>query len=200
MRPALRAVLFDLDGVLVESFEAWHRLVDAVARDLGESPVPLEAYEEGWGQSVEEDARQFCGGRPPAEIEPVFVARFAEFASHLRVDPAAAPLLRELRRRGLATAIVTNTPEALARETVAGARLEPDLVVGTGRLAAKPAPDMVIAACAGLRVPAGASLFVGDTRFDREAARAAGVRFAGLRIAGDDTIERLDDVLGLLGR
>ena len=191
-------MLFDLDGVLVESFEAWHRLVDAVARDLGHPPVTLEAYTAGWGQSVEEDARQFCPGSRPDEVERIFVARFHEFASHLRVDPEAAAVLADLRERGVRTAIVTNTPEALARETVAGAGLVPDLVVGTGRLAPKPAPDMLLEACARLRLEPCEALFVGDTRFDRDAARAACIPFVGLGIAGDRSLARLGDLVRLL--
>ncbi len=193
-----QAVLFDLDGVLVESFEAWHRLVDAVARDLGHPPVALEAYTAGWGQSVEADARQFCPGHAPEEIERRFVARFREFSSWLRVDPEAAPLLATLRGLGLRTAVVTNTPEPLARETVAGAGLAPDLVVGTGRIAAKPAPDMPLHACASLGVRPEEALFVGDTRFDLEAARAAGIPFAGLGIEGDHSLARLRDLLPLV--
>lgn len=172
--------------------------MDAVARDLGHPPVPLDAYTAGWGQSVAEDARQFCPGSEPEEIERIFVIRFREFASHLQVDPDAAPLLADLRARGVQTAIVTNTPEALALETVAGAGLRPDLVVGTGRLAPKPAPDMPLHACASLGVGAHEALFVGDTRFDRDAAHAASIPFVGLGIAGDRSLTRLGDLVQLL--
>jgi phosphoglycolate phosphatase/AHBA synthesis associated protein len=40
---------------------------------------------------------------------------------------------------------------------------------------------------------------VGDSRYDREAARAAGVRFVGFRTDGDERLERLDLLPGLLG-
>jgi len=70
-----------------------------------------------------------------------------------------------------------------------------ELVGGTDVARPKPAPDMVLAACERLAVAPAASWVVGDTAYDRDAARAAGARFAGLGIEGDLTLERLADVL-----
>jgi phosphoglycolate phosphatase/AHBA synthesis associated protein len=56
---------------------------------------------------------------------------------------------------------------------------------------------MVLRAAERLGVPPAEALVVGDTAFDREAARAAGARFAGLGIPGDVTLARLADVLTL---
>jgi phosphoglycolate phosphatase/AHBA synthesis associated protein len=64
---------------------------------------------------------------------------------------------------------------------------------------AKPAPDLVRLALAEVGVSAGEAWLVGDSRYDREAARAAGVRFVGLGIDGDARIEALADLLGLPG-
>ena len=73
------------------------------------------------------------------------------------------------------------------------------LVGGTDVPRAKPAPDLVLRACERLGVAPGEAILVGDTRFDREAAAAAGVRFVGLRLEGDVKLERLSDVRLLLG-
>jgi phosphoglycolate phosphatase/AHBA synthesis associated protein len=54
---------------------------------------------------------------------------------------------------------------------------------------------MVLRACALLEVSAAEALVVGDSRFDREAAGAAGTFFAGLGIEGDVRLDRLVDVL-----
>ena len=78
----------------------------AVARDLGYPPVSREVYTAGWGQSVEDDARMFCPAHTAEEVERLLVTRFREHAAHLRVDPAAAPLLERLRARGVRSAVV----------------------------------------------------------------------------------------------
>ena len=54
---------------------------------------------------------------------------------------------------------------------------------------------MVLRAPAHFCVPAGEAVVVGDTDNDRRAAAAAGVRFLGLRIDGDDRVEELSEVV-----
>jgi phosphoglycolate phosphatase/AHBA synthesis associated protein len=56
---------------------------------------------------------------------------------------------------------------------------------------------MVFEACRRLDVSVDEALVVGDSRYDREAARAAKVHFVGLRIDGDVRIERLGELLKL---
>ena len=81
------------------------------------------------------------------------------------------------------------------RRHLAHAGLEADEIVGgTDAPRAKPAPDMVLLACERLGVGTGEVLFVGDSRYDREAAGAAGVRFVGLGIDGDLRIEALGEL------
>ena len=64
--------------------------------------------------------------------------------------------------------------------------------------AAKPAPDMVLRACGLLGVAPADALVVGDSDYDRRAAAAAGVRFAGLGIDGDVRLARLSDVIDMV--
>ena len=56
---------------------------------------------------------------------------------------------------------------------------------------------MVLRACELLEIPVAETLVVGDSRYDHQAARAAGTLFAGLGIDGDVRLERLIDVLGV---
>lgn len=133
-----------------------------------------------------------------AETEAYYHAHFMEHADHLRVDPDARAVVAELRSRGFGQALITNTPSPLAREILAKAGLELDAVVGgTDVPEAKPAPDMVREACRRLGVSAGEAFVVGDSRYDSEAARAAGMRFVGVRMDGDPRIEQLSELLDL---
>lgn len=193
------AILFDLDGVLIDSREAWFHLLNAAARALGHPEIPREAFEPSFGQGIEADAARFFPGSPIPEIEAYFEAHFLDHAAHVAVEADAAPVLRALAQRGLATAVVTNTPAGLARETVRGAGLEPDRVVGVAPgLPSKPAPDLVLRACADLGVAPARALLVGDSRFDREAAAAAGAGFLGYRLGRGPRIERLPELLARL--
>ena len=59
---------------------------------------------------------------------------------------------------------------------------------------AKPSPELLQLACRELCVEPGQAWMVGDSRFDRAAAPAAGVFFVGLGIDGDRRIERLAEL------
>lgn len=194
----LEAVLFDLDGVLIDSREAWFQVLNAAARDLGHATIPRTAFDASFGQGIEADAGTFFRGTPVATLDAYLASHFLDHAAHVVVNPDAAPVLQALARRGARTAVVTNTHTGLARETVRGAGLEPDLVVGAHDVPrSKPAPDMVLLACERLGVAPARAVLVGDSRFDRDAAYAAGVRFIGYGIEGDATLERLSEILFL---
>lgn len=93
--------------------------------------------------------------------------------------------------------MVTKTATALAKETIRGAALDPDVIVGTSDAPEKPAPGMLLLACERLDVKPEQALMVGDSLFDREAARAAGCRFVGLGIDGDLRIATLRELIHL---
>jgi len=195
-----RAVLFDLDGVLIDSFEVWFRLLGSIAADFGYPAISREVFRSGLGQGIEADVRRFFPRHTVPELERLYVERFSAHLAHLAVAEGVPALFAALRRRGVGTGVITNTPADLARSLVARAGATPDVLVGGTDVARpKPAPDMVTHACAGLGVEPGSAWVVGDTAFDREAARGAGAHFAGLGIEGEVTLARLPELLALLG-
>lgn len=176
----VRAVLFDLDGVLVDSKEVWFQVMRAAGRHFGYPEVSRPAFEATFGQGVEADLRSFFRGLTFEALSGFYAARFMDHRAHFRVDPQAPAVLAALAARGVRTAIVTNTSTPLAREIVAAAGLAPDRLVGSSDVArAKPAPDMVLLACRQLGVGPDAAWMVGDSPYDRDAAGAAAVRFLG---------------------
>jgi phosphoglycolate phosphatase/AHBA synthesis associated protein len=196
MTPAIRGVLFDMDGVLLHSYEAWLRVLQSAAVDLGYPPLTREQFHPLWGQGVQADVRNFFTRHTAVEIEAYYAAHFRDHAAQVSVHPEASRVIDSLRARGIRTAVITNTPTSMALEALSAAGLDPEVVVGASDVAReKPAPDMVILACERLGVPRNEAVVVGDSRYDREAAQAAGVRFAGLRIEGDVILQNLSEVL-----
>ncbi len=184
--------------MLIDSYEVWFHLLNQTSRAFGGIAVSRRDMRDGWGQGIAADVERFFPHKTVAETEAYYHAHFMEHARHLRVDPDARAVTTELRRRGYGQALITNTPSGLAREILGAAKLELDAVVGgTDVPNAKPAPDMVREACRRLGVAADQALVVGDSRYDLEAARGAGVRFVGLRIDGDARIARLGELLDL---
>jgi HAD superfamily hydrolase (TIGR01509 family) len=196
----VRAVLFDLDGVLIDSYEVWFQLLNATARAFEAPPVSRAAFEAGWGQGIEKDVEDFFPHKTLAEVEAFYHAHFMEHASHLAIDPEARHVAELLRAAGLRQAVITNTPSPLARDILAFAAISLDTVVGgTDVPSAKPAPDMVLEACRRLHAEPAHAVVIGDSRYDSAAAAAAGVRFVGVRMPGDRRVERLGEIPALLG-
>lgn len=193
MTDRVRAVLFDLDGVLVDTYEAWFDLVRATARHFGAPEVSRSAFDASWGQSVEDDARDLVPGPSAHEVAEHYEGHFREHVARVRPDREARDVLAGLRARGVRTACVTNSPTAVAREILRTADLEPllDAVVGAGDAPnPKPAPDLLEVALRRLGVAAEAAVMVGDSRFDEEAAKAAGVRYVHYDTRARDSLAR----------
>ncbi len=196
-----RAILFDMDGVLVRSEEIWFRLVEEAGRRFRGSPVTREEFAPTFGQGTGADVRAFRLNCTPEELNRYYFENFRHQLDVIWVDPDAAPLLDALSRRELRIAVVTNTVRALAEEVLgkAGLLQHLDMLACADMVARpKPAPDMVVLALQELRLRPEEAWYVGDSRFDREAAGAAGVRFVGLGIDGNARIERLRELESLL--
>jgi phosphoglycolate phosphatase/AHBA synthesis associated protein len=198
--PVIAAVLFDLDGVLIDSYEVWFAVMRAVMRGHGREPITRERFAETWGQPIEHDIAAFFPDLTTEALARAYEARYASELSHLRVIDGAREVLVTLRERGVRTAVVTNSPAAIARAALEHAELPCDVLVGGDDVArGKPEPDMLIEACRRLGVGTADALMLGDSIYDRKAADAGGVRFVGYRTEGDARIERLEELLELLG-
>lgn len=191
----LRAMLFDFDGTLIDSYPAITASVNHV-RALHDLP-PLSVAEVT--PHVGHGPRHLLAGTVGVGKSAANVAAYR--AHHPTVMgpltsllPGAAEVLRWLRSRGIATGICSNKPVAFTRELVAflGLAESLDTVFGpedVGRH--KPAPDMLLAAMKWLDVTAASTIYVGDMAVDVQTARAAGVR-VWVVPTGSDTPATLD--------
>ena len=83
----MEAVLFDLDGVLIDSYDTWFHLMNAAAREFDNPQISREAFADCWGQGVHEDVRRFYPQKSVAELEEYYEAHFMAHREHLRIDP-----------------------------------------------------------------------------------------------------------------
>lgn len=184
----IRAVLFDLDGVLTDTSEyhflAWKRLAD----ELG-IPFDREDNEALRGVSRRESLLLLLKGRPATEEDmQAWMERknryYVEFISQMTPEnllPGALNLLQELRANGYKTAIVSsskNTPLVLERLNIA--HWMDAVVDGNAPARSKPAPDLFLLAAERLKVAPQECLVVEDAAAGIDAGRAAGMRTLGL--------------------
>lgn len=171
----LQAVLFDMDGTLVDTERLWCEAVEQVAgRTLTDADQP-----EVLGRPVEHTA-DWLARTTGASAADLAAALHREFAARVRTGivprPGALALLDALARDGVPTALVTASPRAVA-DTVLDALGASRFAVSvtaddTGRT--KPAPDPYLAACRALGVDPAACVAVEDTQTGVSSAEAAG--------------------------
>lgn len=177
-----RAVIFDLDGTLLDTLDD---LCDAVNVALSAHGYPARTREEvrafvGNGVRLL-IARALPGGESDSRFEEVFATFLSYYAAHDRQKTAPYPglvaLLTSLQERGVHVAVVSNKFDAAVRELCAhyfGGLVE--VAVGESpAVPKKPAPDTVLRAMQLLGVPAETCVYVGDSDVDIETAKNAGI-------------------------
>ena len=180
----MRAVVFDLDGTLIDSAPDIHAAVNRMLAEVGAAPLDLARV------------TSFIGNGVPVLIERVQAARalpqphgdlMARFLGHYNADPATLtrlyPNVREtlqaLAAAGWAIGLCTNKPVGPSHEILAAFGIDGlfRAVVGGDSLAEKkpdPAPLLHAAAALGRARTA----YVGDSEVDAETAHRAALPFA----------------------
>ena len=198
---ALKAVVFDLDGVLADSFEVWRHLVNAILERHQQPPLSPDGFTAVWGHGMEADIRMFFHGLTVAELRAHYEENFSRHLGYLKVFPDARPVAQALMARGLRLAVASNSTPRIIAETLEAAGLAPlfPVAVGAGGpLRGKPEPDVVLEALARVKAAPNEAIFVGDSPYDMEAGERAGVATVGLgRDGGRWRIERLGELLEL---
>jgi phosphoglycolate phosphatase len=191
---AVRAVLFDFDGTLGDSYDAIAATVNYVR--AAHQLVPLSVAEVrrnvGYGPAQLLSAT-VPGVDLPADLERYRTHHATVFREHTRLLPGALDVVRALKRRGKLTAVCSNKPRGFTKELLDFLGLAPhiDALFGPEDVARpKPAPDMLLAALQRLNVTAGEALYIGDMRSDIQTARGAGVR-VWVVPTGSDEVEDL---------
>lgn len=184
------AALFDVDGTLVDTnylhavtwWEAFaqagfevqmaqiHRAIGMGSDQMLDKLLPADR---------DEDA--------DAEVRAAHSALYSVYWSRLRRLPGAADLLRACKRRGLAVVLARSADEP--EFSVLRAALDAEDAIDAATFAgdvesSKPAPDLVEAALAKVGVSAAEAVFTGDTVWDVQACRKAGVRCIGVLSGG----------------
>ena len=197
---AVEGVLYDLDGVLIDSGEAWFRVVNRGRARYGYPAIALAEFRATFGQGVDADQTQFFPGQSVPEVWAFYESTFPEELDAVALNEGALEVLDALGARGLRQAVVTNTPRALALRILEAKRLEPhlDAVAAAGEAREKPEPDLLLLALKRLHLEPHQALYVGDSPTDLAAARAANVTMAGLGIAGYLRLATLRELLAIL--
>ena len=177
MTSAGRAVLFDIDGTLVDTnylhVLAWRR----VFLEQGEPEVTGVRIHRLVGMGSDEMLETLFGRSRP-ELKPERARHFDALKSEIRAFPRAGDLLRALHDRGIRVVLATSAEksdlDALLKAIDADDAI--DAVTSAGEVEqAKPAPDLFCVALEEAGTAPEATVVVGDTVWDVKAATRAGL-------------------------
>jgi HAD superfamily hydrolase (TIGR01509 family) len=192
------AILFDLDGVLINSFESWYQAFIRMLRAFGRKELSRETFEaKCWGP----DLRHNLGALQLGEDAAAYcVQEQIKLIALIELFPGAEEVVRQTREKyKFKVGLVTNTPRENVDKILAHFQLSNHFdVVMTGDdvKKGKPDPEMVITACERLNVKPDRVILVGDTKADYHAGKAAGsfVIGVGSNSAGDLHLEQLSEL------
>jgi len=177
-----QALLFDLDGTLIDSSADLAAAGNWLRQLEGLPPISEAKVAAFVGDGVEALVSRLLETRDGAQVQRCVEEFKHHYSGHCldrtRLYEGAAPALAALKARGYQLAVVTNKPERVSWRILEGLGVAPlfGSVVGGNTLAVKkPDPAPLRKACADLGLHGEPCVMVGDSRVDVEAARALGV-------------------------
>jgi len=191
------ALLFDMDGVLIDSLDSWwHALNDALSMFNHQKITRDEFIHTYWGHDLRWNLERL-------HLSPE-VATFCNltYGGHLddvRIYPDTKRTLAQLT--AYKKAIITNTPADCTRQILQKFSISEyflTIVTSDDVTKAKPDPEIVFKACKKLQVEPHTVVLVGDTESDVKAGRAAGCTVVGIKVDADITILKLSELISIL--
>ena len=183
----IRAVLFDLDGTLIDTLPDLHAAACAMLNDLGRPPLPLESIRAYVGRGIPNLIKRVLANSlhvaedpnpPPPEAVASYRRHYArENGRNAKVYPGVLEGLASLHAQGVPLGVVTNKADTFIQPLLEQTGLSGyfEVLVGGDRLPkVKPDPMPLVWACGRLGVSPAETLFIGDSINDALAARAAG--------------------------
>jgi phosphoglycolate phosphatase len=179
----VRAVIFDLDGTLMDTACEIDAALARTFSELGIERLPTQNVVALIGKGVRSLVERALAHQHAQGVAlDAAVERFEHhYAALVGTDamlyPRAADGLELLRKEGYPLAVATNKPRYFTERLLANAGVEAffsAVVAGDDGIRRKPAGDMLQAACARMGRPASETLMLGDSDNDVIAARAAG--------------------------
>jgi beta-phosphoglucomutase len=184
----LRGVIFDMDGVLVDSHavhrRAWRLFFQTLGREVPESELDFILD----GRKRSDILRHFLGNGPDVELEELGKRKDCIFRQmQLEVAPVAGAvrMVRELHRSGIALALATSASRSRARSTLVELGLLncfAVIVTGEDVTLGKPDPAVYQLACDRIKLEPDRLLAVEDAISGIKAAVGARLRCVGVAL------------------
>ena len=180
----LKTFLFDLDGTLLDHFKAIHRCHTHTMKQLGLPPPTMAQVHAAVGAGLETAIVRLVGAARLPEALPIYCQHWdATMLDDVELLPGARELILALRAAGGRCAVFTNKRGDSSRILCDHLGLTPHLAGIFGAHDTpwlKPDPQFARHVLAKIHAEAATTALIGDSVYDCEAARNAGMEFYGV--------------------
>ena len=195
LKPA--AILFDMDGVLVDSLDSWWKSLNAALKNYKNKEISRQEFiEKFWGHELlgnlkklglDEKIIVFCNNI------------YYNYIDELKIFSGTKETLKNLKK--YPKAVVTNTPRDCTIRILNNFKIDRyfKVIITSDQIErGKPSPDLVYEACKRLGVKTEEVVLIGDTESDVKAGRAAGCKVIGINVDADFSIKNISELLNII--
>lgn len=193
----MKAILFDLSGVLIDPFDSWLIALNETLKKFGKRKLSKREYMKYLGYDERTFLRKFGLGDDAVKY---MRERCVSNIKEIKVIPEARKVLESLRKK-LKLGLTTNCDVDYVYKVLEYFDLKKyfDVIITDDDVEkGKPDPEMIIKACKLLGLDKRDVIVVGDEKNDILAGKSAGCIVVGLNIEGDFTIKRLSELEKLI--
>jgi len=209
----IQGAIFDLDGTLIDSYQAIYLGFHHAYTEMGFPPMSYEQVKRVVGLGLNHTFRELLGEERVPRALFLFRKKYEEvFRENTRLLPDVREVLETLHGRGIRLAVATNKLGRFSREIFEHFGMEKlfTVIVGDGDVPQnKPNPEMLRLAMEKMGVEKERTIFVGDTVIDIQTGKNAGVRVFAVPTGNTDRrdlenarpevmLDRLLDLLSFL--
>ena len=198
----LKAILFDFDGVIIDSFEAWYHVFNQTRKHFKLREISEEEFrKKAWGKILNTELKQNFPNQDIMEVKDQYSILITKNIDKIKLLPDSKEVLQKIKKKNLKIGLVTNNftkPTAKALKFHKIGKYFDAIVTVDDIERPKPYPDAILKACEKLGIAPDETIYVGDNKNDFKAGKSAGAFVVGLNTHGDLTIGKLSDLLQLL--
>jgi len=192
-----KAILFDMDGVLVDSLDSWWQSLNHALESHDMNPLSKEEFfEKYWGHDLNENLKR---NNLPLKVG-IFCNRvYGDHLGAVKIYENVKDVLEKLS--AYPKCVVTNTPMDCAKQIIKSFDLEKYfkfIFTSDDVTLAKPDPAIILLACKKLGISPEEVILIGDTNSDIKAGHGAGCKVIGVRIKADYYVNDISEILDIL--
>ena len=191
------AILFDMDGVLVDTLDSWwYALNNALEANGYKKITKKEFFKKYWGHDLFDNLKSM---NIPLRVGKFCNKVYGEQIGKIKIYPDTKDTLKKLNK--YKKSIITNTPKDCTIQILKKFNIDSffEFVLTSDDVKmAKPNPEIVLKSCKLLGVSPSKVVLVGDTDSDVKAGRAAGCKVIGINVDADFTIKKLSELTSII--